>query len=104
MIDAQTRVIAIKNGIHELGYDMSFMGTPELQSISISTKKDDIVDDVVKVELNLTENHLNKRFDLYNQSLPDAKYPCLSMKANIDIDNKGNYYIRETNVSDPGID
>lgn len=100
VIASQTGVIAIKNGIHELGCGMSFVGTPELQSISISTKKDD----VVKVELNLIQNHLNERFDIYKQSLPDAKYPCLSMKANIDIDNKGNYYIREIKVSHPGID
>ncbi len=100
VIASQTGVIAIKNGIHELGYGMSFVGTPELQSISISTKKDDLV----KVELNLMQNHLNERFDAYKQSLPDAKYPCLSMKANVDIDNKGNYYIREIKISHPGID
>ncbi|WP_406705242.1 hypothetical protein [Sodalis sp.] len=99
-IASQIAIIAIKNGIHELGKGMSFVGTPESQSISISTKKDGLV----KVELSLTQNHSTEKFDAYKKYLPEAIYPHLSMKAKIDIDNKGNHYVCEIKVSYPEIE
>jgi hypothetical protein len=99
VIASQTGMIAIKNGIHNIGDGRSFVGTPELQEISMSKN----IDGGVQVELIIKQNHKKDRFDIYKQSIPDAQYPCLSMKATLQVNTDGIYSFNSVNVAHPKI-
>ncbi|WCH23629.1 hypothetical protein [Aeromonas salmonicida] len=98
VIASQTGIIAIKNGIHRIGDGRSFVGTPELQEISMS--KDGA--GVVQVELKMKQNHQEDRFEIYKKSVPGAQYPCLSMSAIIKINPDGSHCFESVKVSHPG--
>ncbi|MGL5126940.1 MAG: hypothetical protein ACRC7D_01885 [Aeromonas popoffii] len=99
LIASQTGMIAIKNGIYGIGDGQAFVGTPELQEISMS--KDE--NGVVQVELTMKQNHQKERFDEYKKSVPDAKYPCLSMNATLKINPDGSHLLESVKVSHPGV-
>ncbi|MDB0034721.1 hypothetical protein N9E78_00195 [bacterium] len=103
VVATQTGILAIKNGVFDIGDGMVFLGNPESLVISIS-KKDDAS---IEVGFNMIQHMQSERFEILltsnNLTREQGRYPSLIMEGKLAIDAKGQHSLVELKLYHPGI-